>query len=75
MGLERQSATGRFDAHCDECGKILELYAYYPMQAQRLLRLYGWKRSSYMKINGAHGSRLQHYLWRCTAHAPKELAL
>jgi hypothetical protein len=74
MGLERQP-TGRFDAHCDECGKVLQLDSYGPLQATYKLQGFGWRRISFMKINGAHGSRLQHYLWHCTRCLTKELAL
>lgn len=69
MGLEKQP-TGRFDAHCDECDKIIPLDAYGPVVAGYKLRRYGWQR--YDRI---HSGRAQHYLWRCTTCSEKELAL
>lgn len=74
MGLEKQP-SGRFDAHCDECDKVIELNAYGPAVAGYKLRLFGWKRVDHTRIVGAHGSRLQHFLWHCTTCCEKELAL
>lgn len=70
MGLEK-TQTGRFDGHCDECDKVIELNAYGPIIAGYKLRQFGWQRYDYVSPQ----SKARHYLWRCTGCAEKELAL